>query len=364
MKTLRVIGGNFSDIVQERSTSSVVTKLHIELTTILIKRYGMIGSYSTNGGFIRRLKKESRDATTDITVWMPNVSNKVEKIYPTKPKGGILICSKVLRQHRTIYDAVGRIFKMHGNAVIAIDKSGTSFRFILLDALGNVWVDTHMISRLVIGIYKFYEWSQKTERIGSSFSLLNDKLSKSTKKNLEHFCKLNTLVANKVENGNTNRYFGNCSTRCSLMFPSHRCGPSNKILVSKRNSNKERLEPSDMLITNMDDAEKWVLYQGSKDIKPSVDTPIQLQLYKQFPHINYMIHGHAYIDGAPWSDNYYACGDLREVNSVALHINRTSAGAVNLRNHGFLIYAKTITEMRALVNQSVFKNKIVGEDFI
>lgn len=71
-----------------------------------------------------------------------------------------------------------------------------------------------------------------------------------------------------------------------------------------------------------------------------------------------MIHGHAYIAGnVPTTHKYYPCGDLREVPKIVkqLHLgNRT----VNLLNHGFLITARTIEELRLLVDISVFKNLV------
>ena len=51
---------------------------------------------------------------------MPNIDNEEEKQYPIKKKGSVLICSKVMREGYKPIDAISRIFKMQGNAVIAI----------------------------------------------------------------------------------------------------------------------------------------------------------------------------------------------------------------------------------------------------
>jgi hypothetical protein len=44
-------------------------------------------------------------------------------------------------------------------------------------------------------------------------------------------------------------------------------------------------------------------YYGNK--KPSVDTPVQLMIYQNAPAINYMIHGHYYVYGAPFTKSFY-----------------------------------------------------------
>jgi hypothetical protein len=361
---VQIIGGTFSKAVEERKMSSVISKLENNLRDIFNTP---ILTYGANGGSINKLKQLANSIDANLTIWMPNVSNEEEKIYPKKPKGSILICSKVLRKNRTIYDAVGRIFKMHGNAVIAIEKTTNKFVFTLLDALGNGWVRTSDISTLAKVIFKFYTWTQGVKRIGSTYTNLKHSMLPEEYANLRQFCKLNTLVADKVENGSTNRYFGNCSTRCALMFPSMRSNDGH-ILVSRRNSNKKRLEASDMVVVYKSDKMNTIRYEGDKQIKPSVDTPIQLELYKKFSKINYMIHGHAYIDDKysmiPFTESYFSCGDLREAKEVEKYIVNASAYAVNLRNHGFLLYSETLYDLKNFINKVNFIPKEVGKEFI
>ncbi len=361
--SLQVVGGTFSRRLEERKSSSVAIRIKNKLSEIMSNKGATI-TYGTNGGRIGTLNAAADSLSKGLTVWMPNVSNDEDKIYPKKPMGGVLICSKVLRKNRTVYDAVGRIFKMHANAVIAIDTSNNKFEFTLLDALGNVWVKTSVIDTLAKYIYKFYNWAKETQRIGSTYHSSDCFLGKGEYTRMERFCKLNTLVADKVEGGDSNRYFGNCSTRCSLMFPSTRSFTSTGILVSRRNSNKKRLAVYDMVRVHLNKNKPEVIYYGDKEVKPSVDTPIQLQLYSRFPAINYMIHGHAYIKGAPLSDTYYACGDIREVNCVEKEIQDVKAGAINLKNHGFLLYSKSLEDMERYVKNLSFTRKVVGEDFV
>lgn len=355
------VGGTFSDNIEEVKVSSIIDKLTTELYT----KFGdeVHAGYQCNCGNISTVESAGRISKNyDLNIWMPNVSNAVAKLYPKKGVGNVLICSKVLRDNRTIYDAVGRIFKMGGNAVIAIEKGTNKFVFTLLDALGNGWVRTSDIKKLAEGIYKFYNWTKHSERIGSKSIDLSYNIEQDELQRLEKFCDVNTKIANLVEAGNTNRYFGNCSTRCSLMFPSTRSRNSNYVIVSRRNSNKKRLSAEDMLITTMNLDNSLVIYQG--DIKPSVDTPIQLDLYKQFPFINYMVHGHAYEANSDFTGEYYACGDIRESRSVVPFIKNVGAGCVNLKHHGFLVYAKTIEDLQNYINGANFIPKLVGKEFI
>jgi hypothetical protein len=366
---LQIIGGTFSNITLGEE-SSVVNKLRTALlkhgdNSSLKNPEGMFsGSTLINGGnlnFLRRIP----ELLGDVTLWMPDIDNEMEKIYPVKKRSSILICSKVLREGRDLSDAVGRIFKMHGNAVIAITPvKDSKFSFTLLDALGNIWSDTDNIDQLAKDIIKFLDWMQEVERVGSvcEHGEINVVSPYDQYQKLKVFCDINTKVADKVENCNDTRYFGNCSTRCSQLFPTLRTDVHSRIHVSRRNSNKLRLTPTDMLVAEVLDDKGTVKYYGNTEVKPSVDTPVQLQLYKLFPEINYMIHGHAYVDEAPFTEEYYPCGDLREVWGALRQIKDVGCGAVNLKNHGFLIYAKTIGALQNFIDEKLsFKSKPIGE---
>ena len=52
---------------------------------------------------------------------------------------------------------------------------------------------------------------------------------------------------------------------------------------------------------------KW-LYYGEK---PSVDTPIQIKLFNYYHNVNYMVHGHVYVDNAKMTEHkipLWLCG--------------------------------------------------------
>jgi len=90
------------------------------------------------------------------------------------------------------------------------------------------------------------------------------------------------------------------------------------------------------------------------DRKPSVDAPVQLELYRDFPDINFMIHGHAYIRGdVPFTDKYYPCGDLREVDEVRKQLN-FGHSRINLKSHGFLLVGNCVEDFRRHLEECKF----------
>lgn len=289
----------------------------------------------------------------DLIIWMPNISNNESKWYPRKDRGAVLVCSKVMRPTYTKADSVSRIFAMHANAVIEIRRGAGAGKFVfgLRDAMANWWAEpTTSIVNLVSGIMSHYWWTKGSIRVGSQ-------RMDPRNQDVYRLMELTSQVADRVENSIGERYFGNVSTRCQSMFPGARLGAH--VLISPRNVDKRRLGAEDMVPVDGSLAQEQpfcdpplVRYGGPR--KPSVDTPVQLFLFGAFPQIDFFIHGHAKVKDAPTTENYFPCGDLREAYEVEGLIKDGLAnhhcGVINLRNHGFLLYSKTIDGMSELVN--------------
>jgi len=333
-----IVGGNFGFGLDTKKESSIVRKSSTFIDCDVI-----------NGGTFEDLKNVNLSGYK-LVIWMPNIDNGYNKVYPKKDIGSILIVSKVLREDRTEFDAITRIFKMHGNAVIAIDTSGSLHSFKLLDALGNVWVDTPNLETLCEGIITFMEWSSESIRKRCKKVDIVD-FSEYTE-----FMRLYKQVADKFESTN-GRFFGNTSTRCMKMFPTMKIDET-YMIVSRRNVDKKRITTDDLVLTTFG-KNGDVEYFG--DNKPSVDTPIQLALYSSFPGINYMIHGHSYIEDAPFTEDYYPCGDMRELAEIEKTIEGSGNDSIiNLKNHGFLIFASSLENLRLLINTIEFVERKVG----
>jgi hypothetical protein len=350
MKIL-LVGGNFSgrtNFTQGRP-SGVIRKLGE-----VFKEWELVIEV-VNGGTLYELENIDIEPY-DLVMWMANVDNKEPKKYPQKAKGSVLVISKLITGDRTEMDAVARIFGMKANAVVGIryspegpgDNGKHRFKFKLMDALGNLWAETEDVKELADGILAFNHWTTGSKRVGTS-RFYNDDLAE--------VVELNKVVADKFEKVKS-RYFGNVSTRCMKMSPTKRA-KNNTVFVSRRNVSKQRLMVDDMVLAFYDESQN-IKYVG--DHKPSVDTPIQLAVYEQVPQVNYMIHGHAYVQYARFTTHYFTCGDMGEVDEVVSLMldERKRHGVINLRNHGFLIYADTLENLRYEVNRAELTQREIG----
>ena len=296
---------------------------------------------------------------------------------PVKDKGSVLIYVS----EGTIGDSLSDVFKMKANAVILVNGSN----YDLVDALGNLWCRTSDPIELLNNVLRLYNWTKSSIRKQSIIADSYVPFDVRTAPDLKRFCDVIKTVSSLVENERGGRYFGNASTRCSKMFPSIRRRKNNGksslgdyILVSKRNVSKEKIEPEDFVVAKLnislqDSNPNMIMYFGED--KPSVDTPSQIWLYNEYPNINYMIHGHAYVNSdflgvnlINTTDEYCSCGDLREVTQIKKIVRQSDCDffIINLINHGFIIATETLETMENFVNHKdthfVYRN--IGEEIV
>ena len=332
MKTT-IVGGDFG----KAKESSVIRKISNFFDNPTIY----------NGGILDELPVDKIQESS-LIIWAPNIENEIQKQYPKKSTGAVLICSKVMRPETTTIEAIARIFKMNGNAVIAIyppSEQGDKFNFNLIDALGNSWYEGDDIKLLSNSIKNLYNWAVKSIRMGTQKSEFE--FNPQSPEYLDKLIELNKIVADKFESVG-GRFFGNTSTRCLKMFPTYRYDDV-YMMVSRRNVDKSRITKEDFVKVKYSDNK--LNYIG--DSKPSVDTPIQASIYQQFPNVNVMIHGHTYLEGAPYTTDYYPCGDMRECSEVSKLI-QGEFGSINLTHHGFLIYANNLDQLSNIISELVF----------
>jgi hypothetical protein len=152
-----------------------------------------------------------------------------------------------------------------------------------------------------------------------------------------------------VNAANPERFLGNVSaratdriTRCCHGFPAFR--DAGHYLVSRRNVNKATFGADDFVVVSPDLDQ--VRYFG--EVKPSVDAPIQIRLFEHYPHVNYIVHGHVYIDNAPITRSKIPCGHIEEFGEITDLFPQDSTNfGVNLRGHGCLIMAEDIVYLRS-----------------
>jgi len=306
------------------------------------------GFYPINGGNLNQLQNFDFSKVQTI-IWMPNVSNDEAKILPDIKKANqklLLVSSKrAIEKDYKESDVIGHLLANKSNLGIMITKED-KYNFKLLDPLGNIWADTISIPQLCTKMLNRLDFLGSLTRFGSEKigELRPFDVDLAFLKIIQRFGNEFTNYVNAV---NPNRFLGNAATRCSYGFPSTR--KNNRIFVTRRNVDKTSIQANDFV--EVEPKGDKVGYYG--DNKPSVDTPIQLKLFEQYPNVNYMIHGHVYAQESPftgWMDtrkpatSKIPCGCIEEIYEIEkLFPERSSWNfTVNLFGHGFLAFAKDL----------------------
>lgn len=331
MKVL-IVGGTFDNdggkpsfFVQE------ISKAFFEFETMTI-----------NGGSLDMIAM-TNFSIYDIIVWMPNIDNSEDKILPhikkINPRCTLISSKRVIEKEYTEFDVIGRLLKSHSNLGIMITKD-EEYNFQLLDPLGNSYANTGNINELAENLVERIWEIRGMERVGSmsvgerrDFQVDNEFL-KFIRYSAEEFTKYVNAI-------NPNRMLGNASTRCMYGFPAQKT--TETIIVTQRNIDKELIDNGGFV--EVETTENIVKYYG--DTKPSVDTPIQIKLFNHYDKIKYMVHGHVYIDGAPFTRNKIPCGFIEEFDEIVELFPDKDQGsfAVNLLGHGCLLMADSVEDL-------------------
>lgn len=307
----------------------------------------------------------------DVVVWFANVSNdevKVRDVKSLNPKC-ILITSKRNDDYKyTFAELISRALAIKANLTVEFAKRDFKFNMSVFDPLGNLFYDgfdvSEMVPCMMNRIYKLTKFTRV-----SSFPDTDTEAPVVPEEteffNFAHSCA--DIFHNLIRPARgTERFLGNMSFRCQNGFPSFR-GQNGIIYVSRRNVDKSDIGAASFVPTYLDE-ESRTRYFG--EAKPSVDTPVQLRLYRLFPWANYMIHAHCYVDTAGIKDsimmrtkNPVPCGALEEVEEIVSTYVKASSLlwdpwhkepprllAINLVGHGCILIAKDIEILKELQN--------------
>lgn len=363
MKVL-VVGGTFDNNGGRRS--GLVEKF-VEIMRVM---NGTV-AYRNGGNYndlIYTLENCVKDY--DVVFWWANVSNDLPKVRDVKEVAPhiMLVSSKRNDNDKyTFQELVARTLAMKANLTFEFKKqTNDKFHMMVFDPLGCVWYDGSSIqdallaakNRLtfLMSITRNKTYQAQTARelvMAWYFDQFKEDMKQSNKiidvPNEEKFV---SIVKNCAEifqtlmpGVQTTRFLGNASMR---PFPPQvgRCGkgmPSFRkdgfIFVSERNVDKQFLTLDNFIPTYMEDGK--IFYCGNK--KPSVDTPVQLRLYDKLPNINYMIHSHCYIEGAPFTNTCIPCGAVEEtdevINTLLMEYDtlKRDRYVINLIGHGSIV---------------------------
>ena len=327
---------------------------------------------TVNGGWVEDLHEEILPSVFgfDIVLWFANVSNDEVKLRDVKainPKC-ILITSKRNDDRKyTFAELISRALAIKANLTIEFSKDPDGlFNMMLFDPLGNVFYDGFMVDELCTKLLDRTKQLLMFTRVPSVQDTTQEVpvVPEETEFfSFAHSCA--DIFHNLIRPAKgTERFLGNMSFRCQNGFPSFR-GENGIIYVSRRNVDKSDIGATSFVPTYLDDT-NTVRYFG--DSKPSVDTPIQLRLYKYFSWANYMIHAHCYVDIQDISDvmgfsttQPIPCGALEEVDEIleryvfwddlwkSYHNGETPRLlAINLVGHGCILIAKDVEILKEL----------------
>ncbi len=323
-----------------------------------------------NGGNYKDLNKILESAINyDIVLWWPNIPNDLPKLKKVKEINYkiMLVSSKRNNNEYSFQELLQRSFESKSNLIIEFTKEENIYKMRLFDPLGNVWYygtnikecSKELTTRLeFIKSIKRESTISDEENKGALAWFFNDFKEEMYNSNIKVKTPINEefisiikeyaikLAMNTFQTTDVKKFLGNASLRCPKGFPSFR--DKKYIFVSKRNINKEFITINDFVPVYEKDNK--IYYCG--DYKPSVDSPIQVKLYKYLKNINYMIHSHCYLKDAPYTKTPLPCGAIDEVNEIisAIKENYKSLNKhfykINLIGHGSIIMSNKLEKLK------------------
>jgi len=333
-----IIGGRWDD--QGGKPSGYIAKF--------IEAFKAINSngFALNGGAFKDLEvlpfEKISHSPVDAFFWFPDVPNDKEKIVEQikrlcLPKKTLLITSKNnLEGKYSIQQLIARALKQKANLFVSFSKNNNLYAADVYDPLGNCFCKSTYVEIVAISlIRRISELLDYTRVSSSSIADFEDiQVDEKFLNLIRHYAKI-------FHTENKDRFLGNTSFRCENGFPSYLKGTT--ILVSKRNIDKQEIDssgfvPVDLCLFN----NNQIFYYGNE--KPSVDSPIQVLSYNYYKNVKFMLHSHAYIQDAPFTQRVIPCGAIEEFYEIIeIFPNREQKKLeVNLRGHGSIIMGDSL----------------------
>jgi len=288
-----------------------------------------------------------------IVLWMPDIPNEFPK-YVNDLKGMnpkmLLVTSKNNRRIEKQYspqELIARMLATKSNLMLEFGDDSGLIVATIWDALGNVFgYKLHNVNDVAMVLTRRLNELQSYTRVGSR-SIGAAKPVPDEKKFFEIGRQYAEVFHDLIHGGGTTRFLGNMSFRCSEGFPSFR--KDGLVYVSKRNIDKRKIDKDSFVAVELEG--DGVQFYG--DTKPSVDTPIQLRLYREIPTARYMLHSHCMIADCPMTDSVIPCGALEEAEEILSVWHRTGGvlddvWCVNLKGHGSIAIAADVQYLKGI----------------
>lgn len=305
-----------------------------------------------NGGSFSELEEiiseENAHNLRDYSVifWIVNVPNdkpkllsKVKQLAPHS----MLVTSKVNNDRYSNLDLVSRALAAKANLLIEFNHNEKKqIMAQVIDPLGNCFLPhCSDIKELATVLRHRLVYLYRQMRL-PSFKVGEERPARWADSGYIDYVKNTGEKLHALVHGaNPERFLGNTSFRCTNGFPSfrHVDDVEELIYVSRRNIDKRDIGIKGFVACEPSVGDhNPVEYYG--DNKPSVDTPIQTRLYSLYESVHFMVHTHAYVKNAPFTQGApVPCGSLNEVDKVWEIMPWRSATnfAINLKGHGSII---------------------------
>lgn len=338
------IGGTFDN--NNGKPSGLIKKIYDELNE-LMHYYSKIDFY--NGGSYEALNSLLTDnlKNYDVIILFADIPNDLNKIREIKTynKTVLLVTSKRNNKEYTFMDLLAHALSLKSNLVVEFDQTEMPYKMRLFDPLGNIWQETDDHKLLTLSLVKQIVFLTTVKRQGVSYvdEIVNVPIEKEF---FSYIRKCADIFYELTHPVNTTRFLGNSSFRCTKSgFPSFKT--NEQIFVSKRNVDKRFIDEKSFVPVKLLDDDTIIYYKSQYgNSKPSVDTPIQLRLYKYYHKVRYMVHSHVYIKDVLYIKQFVPCGGLQEFEEIiSLISNKNTCNfAVNLIGHGSIILTDNVNE--------------------
>ena len=339
-ESMLIVGGTFDD--NGGKASMVINMLADEMNAFDVKKY--------NGGYFDQIEGILNECKYfDYVIWWANVPNdkpKLRNVKEINPRA-LLVTSKRNDGYKYSFaELINRALDVKANLCVQIRKKDDVFEMMLFDPLGNSWYVGDDIFKLCKVMTERLHYLRSITRQGC----VHAEGTVEVPDEPEFFDLVRRYADTFHElikpDSTVTRFLGNSSFRCQCGFPSFR--KDDFIYVSRRNVDKRYIDREAFVPVKLEE-DTTLYYYG--DSKPSVDTPIQARLYQLLPNINYMIHAHVYLSGAPFTKSMVPCGGLEEVEEVMNAIGEYTEEdfyAINLIGHGCIVMAKNVEQLKYL----------------
>lgn len=322
-----LVGGDYGDNPRASKIISEIYKALIQISsdnywdTITCKNGGTLPD------LIEIYNSTWKSTQYDVVLWFPNVSNDLDHKYrdiKAHRNDLILVTSKRNNNEYSFQYLINHALHLKSNLFVEFSKVDGQIFTTLYDPLGCCWSEkTNYLPVFAYNLYERINFLFKLKRQVSEQIIDDLPIHISSEPDINKFLsfiRTSGEIFHKLilPDSNVTRFLGNASFRCTKGgFPSVRSKSNNKLIfVSKRNIDKTCIDQNGFVpVLLQTKTDKPLLYFG--DYKPSVDTPIQMQLYNKYSWINYMLHSHVYIKDAPFTNVNFPCGSLEEIDEIS-----------------------------------------------